>query len=195
MEKEIEIFNQRFEIYTISGKITGLSQQTFQSGGGGRIIDGYGFIAPIITNTSCNFFLKTEKKENPVHLTNVYIPMRNGHNVTLIWGRRVKDTETFYLLGLINHDTKLRYELVTDHGLTQMNLVSQKVKIGCIGGVVLFIFLPIISWIFLIFNAIRNARIDTKMRKITRLISLELENIAEVYRNEFIEKCRVVELT
>lgn len=130
----------------------------------------------------------------PVKLYDYALAIRNGHNATLIWGAKVNSSDMF-LLGLINHDTGYRYEIINNDNLLGLGLISKKIKIPILLGIVLSIFaFPPLGILLLIANFVRNKMIDSKQKRVTRDIEYELKYIANEFENEFVEECKLIEM-
>jgi hypothetical protein len=97
-----------------------------------------------------------------------------------------------FLLGLINHDTGYRYEIINGDNLLRLGLISKKIKIPIFLGIVIF-FIPF-GLLLLLANFIRNKMIDSKIKRVTKEIESELKNIVNEYENEFVEKCKLIEM-
>lgn len=197
MKKETLINNRSFILRSQSGKVEDVSIQEIKNtttySGGGMVINGTGFIAPpkVVTrnNTITKFYLKMKKQEVPVKFQNYDVSLRNGHKVTLLWGG-LKNAEKYYLLGLINHDTALKYNFINSNTTELLKLHSGKIKISCLIGFLILI-IPF-GIVFLLINFIRNFSINNKAEKAQKQLIEEINQIIKEYQNEFIEKAENV---
>lgn len=199
MRKDLLIANRNFIIKSQSGKITGMTKHHIQNvssyGGEGVIIDGSGYIPPTriatTNNTVTEFFLKTSKLEMPVKLINHDVSLRDGHNVTLLWGAR-ENADTMYLLRLINHNTNNLYNMVNEETIRRFKFVGKKISLNFLQGLLLLL-IPFGIFV-LIFILIRNVVIKSKTKRVIKELSNETTKIITEFKSEFAEKIRMVEL-
>lgn len=125
-----------FRLFAYQGTLVDLqthSETTITSSGGGGYIGPHGghYQSPTIssnTSTYHDLFIKGhDGKEQTFRVTDLYVPSRLGHSVTVIWGV-LSGKDSGHLVAMINHDVG---SIKT--GLGDAKKVLDKDVVGCLG--------------------------------------------------------------
>ncbi len=204
---------ENIDVIPIKGEVIGLQKHSktnvYSTGGGGFVGQNGGYVAsPQIRSNSTQineFFIKSDGgKETHVKLTNIDVPMRDGHNVTMVMAKN-KKVKRGYWIAAFNHDTEKRHYLYSEDNLIDMGVTKGGLKVTSVTS------LLIIATLFAIAYAVAKAfgsldKAVTEQFVLTNLLiilitysvsfaflSFKREKANKVNRHEFlkrVEACR-----
>lgn len=147
---QLELRGKKVSFGAISGVVVGDKKwsetHVTSSGGGGMVGRWGGYVsAPTInsfTNTKSEIWLRDAGgQEHPIHLTNVNIPVREGHHVTAVWGMRDGAAAAQYVL--IENHTAQQHAVI--EGCFPALAGHSSGKVGCLALIVVAFVIFILS--------------------------------------------------